>query len=109
MTHLSVVSITEELQSRDTVLRLFSPKAIEISAPEGAEIIAEYERLAHRALIDNGRIHQRAIDQIIAIMGNATIMRFADGSYYAREVIQRPAFTIKPEPYSALVFHGASE
>lgn len=77
----------------------------EIDAPEGMDFILAAERLAHRALIENGRMHQMAIDQIVALMGGATIMRFPDGSYYAREVIQGRVITIKPEPYSAIVYH----
>lgn len=100
---------SDEANSQERVVRLFTPRRIEIDAPDGMEVIVEYERMAERALIDYERIHQRAIDQIIEIMGNATIMRLPDGSFYERKVIQREAFTIQPEPYSALVFHKGVE
>ncbi len=103
MNSLTVIKRDDEPQN--AVVHLFAPKRIEIDAPEGMEVICDYERHAFRSMIEYEQLHQKAIDQILAVMGNATIMRFPDGSYYAREVIQREAFTINPEPYSALVFH----
>lgn len=103
------VTLHQGEPDKEKVVRLFTPKRIEIEAPEGVEIIAAYERHAEQSMIEYERLHDLAVRQIIEIMGTATVMRFPDGSRYERKVIQRQAMTIDPDSYSALVFRKADE